>query len=130
MFYTQQDAGYNVYNLMTVVTLLLSPTRPDPTRVVQTTLSLNGSTWLYSLLLYLGRFFSFSILYTVGVTPLTWDQPVARLLPTHRTRTHNKHTNIHALSGIRTHDPSVRASEDSSCVGLRCHCDRQAKLLS
>jgi hypothetical protein len=24
--------------------------------------------------------------------------------------------NIHALSGIRTHDPSVRASEDSSCL--------------
>jgi hypothetical protein len=23
--------------------------------------------------------------------------------------------NIHALSGIRTHDPSVRESEDSSC---------------
>jgi hypothetical protein len=26
--------------------------------------------------------------------------------------------NIHTLSGIRTHDPCVRASEDSSC--LRC----------
>jgi hypothetical protein len=29
----------------------------------------------------------------------------------------NAHTpNIHDLSGIRTHDPSVRASEDSSCL--------------
>jgi hypothetical protein len=28
------------------------------------------------------------------------------------------------LSGIRTHDPSVRASEDSSCLRLRGHCDR------
>jgi hypothetical protein len=30
----------------------------------------------------------------------------------------------HALSGIRTHDPSVRASEDSSCLRQRGHCDR------
>jgi hypothetical protein len=27
----------------------------------------------------------------------------------------NAHTGIHASSGIRTHDPSVRAGEDSSC---------------
>jgi hypothetical protein len=33
-------------------------------------------------------------------------------------------TDIHALSGIRTHDLSVRASEDSSCLKLRGHCDR------
>jgi hypothetical protein len=31
----------------------------------------------------------------------------------HRIKTHN--TDIHDLNGIRTHDPSVRASEDSSC---------------
>jgi hypothetical protein len=37
-----------------------------------------------------GRFFSFLILYTVGRTPSTGDQPVARLLPTHRTQTQNK----------------------------------------
>jgi hypothetical protein len=41
----------------------------------------------------LGRFFNFLILYTVGRTPWTEDQPVARLLPTHRTtRTQNKRT--------------------------------------
>jgi hypothetical protein len=28
----------------------------------------------------------------------------------------NTYTDIHALSGIRSHDPSVRASEDSSCA--------------
>jgi hypothetical protein len=39
--------------------------------------------WLYSPLLDLGRFFSFIILYTVGRTPWTWDQPVARPLSTH-----------------------------------------------
>jgi hypothetical protein len=35
------------------------------------------------------------------------DQPVARPLPTHRI---HAHTNIHALSGIRTHYPSVRVA--------------------
>jgi hypothetical protein len=37
------------------------------------------------LLLDLGSFFCFLILYTVGRTPWTGDQPVARPLPTHRT---------------------------------------------
>jgi hypothetical protein len=73
----------------------------------------------------LAAIFSFLTLYTVGRTPWTGDQPVARLLPTHRTtQTQNKFTDIHALSGIRTDDSSVRASEDSSCLRLRGHCDR------
>jgi hypothetical protein len=33
---------------------------------------------------------------------------------------------MHALSGIRTHDPSVRAGEDGSCLRPRDHCDRLA----
>jgi hypothetical protein len=37
------------------------------------------------LLLDLGRLFSFLILYTVGRTPWTGDQPVGRPLPTHKT---------------------------------------------
>jgi hypothetical protein len=41
----------------------------------------------------------------------------------HRTTTH---TDIHALGGIRTHDPSVRASEDNSCLIPRGHCERRA----
>jgi hypothetical protein len=36
----------------------------------------------------------------------------------------NAHADNHALSGIRTHDPSVRASEDSSCFRERGRCDR------
>jgi hypothetical protein len=43
---------------------------------------------LYSPLLGLGRFFSFLILYTVGKTPWTGNQPVARPLPIHRTNAH------------------------------------------
>jgi hypothetical protein len=53
---------------------------------------LSLSLWLYSPL-NLGRFFSFLILYTVGRTPWTGDQPVARPLPTQRTtQTQNKST--------------------------------------
>jgi hypothetical protein len=48
-------------------------------------LSLHGST---ALLLDLGQFFSFLILYTVCRTLWKGDQPVARLLPTHRINAH------------------------------------------
>jgi hypothetical protein len=84
--------------------------------------------WLYSPLLGPDIFFSFVIFfYADGRTPWTSDQPVSRPLPTHKaTQTQNirKHTNIHSLNGIRTHDPSVRANEDSSCHRLRGHCGR------
>jgi hypothetical protein len=63
--------------------------------------------------------------HTVGL-PWTSDQPVARQLPKHRTtQTQIKRIrtpNINALNGIRTHDPSVRASEDSPCG----YCDRHS----
>jgi hypothetical protein len=69
--------------------------------------------------------FQFLNLYTVGRTPWEGDQPVTRPLPAHRTaQTQNKLTDIHASSGIRTHDPSVRAGEDGSCPRTRGHCDR------
>jgi hypothetical protein len=49
--------------------------------------------WLYSSLLGLDCFFSFLILYAVGRTPWTGDQPVAGPQPTHRTtQTENKRT--------------------------------------
>jgi hypothetical protein len=57
---------------------------------------------------------------TIGRTPWTGDQPVTRPLPT---QTQYKHTDIHTLCRIRTHDPSVRASEDSTCLRPRGHCD-------
>jgi hypothetical protein len=34
-------------------------------------------------------------------------------------------TDLHALSGSRTHDPSVRAGEYRSCLRPRGHCDRR-----
>jgi hypothetical protein len=49
--------------------------------------------WLYSSLLGPCQFFTFPILYTVGRTPCTGNQPVERPLPTHRTtQTWNKRT--------------------------------------
>jgi hypothetical protein len=78
--------------------------------------------WLYIPLMGLGRFFSFLILYTVErrINPSQ-----GRYL--HRINAHN--TDIHALSGIRTRDPSVRASEDISCLRPRGHCDRYLRSL-
>jgi hypothetical protein len=73
--------------------------------------------WLYSSLLVPGLCFQFHDHITDCRTPWMSDQLVVRPLPKHRTtKTQNKdiHTpNIQALSEIRTHDPSVRASEDS-----------------
>jgi hypothetical protein len=59
----------------------------------------------------LGRFLSFLIMYTVGRTPWTvggGGNSVARPLSIHRTT----HTQNNASNEIRTHDPSVRAGED------------------
>jgi hypothetical protein len=37
----------------------------------------------------------------------------------------NTNTDIHALNGIRTHDPSFQATEDSCCLRPPGHCDRR-----
>jgi hypothetical protein len=39
-------------------------------------------------------------------------------------RMHTQTPNVHALSGIRTHDPSFRASEDSACLRPLSYRDR------
>jgi hypothetical protein len=48
------------------------------------------------------------------------------LLTGQHTHTHriNAHTNIHAMNGIRTHDPRVRSREDSSYLRPRGYCDQ------
>jgi hypothetical protein len=69
--------------------------------------------------------FSFLILYIVGRTPWSGGggQLLARPQPKHRINAHN--TDIYASSVIRTHDPSVQASEGGSCLRPLGHCDRQ-----
>jgi hypothetical protein len=39
----------------------------------------------------------------------------------HKNRINAHNTDIHALSGVRTHDPSVWANEDCSCLRPRGH---------
>jgi hypothetical protein len=45
----------------------------------------------------------------------------------HRINAHTHTPNIHALSGVRTHDPNARASENSLCPRHGSYCDRQWK---
>jgi hypothetical protein len=84
--------------------------------------------WLYSPLLGPGLFFSFVISFTqtTGLLGGVISPPQGRYLNTgqHKHRI-NADTDINASSGIGTHDPSVRASEDSSCRRPRGHCDRR-----
>jgi hypothetical protein len=63
-----------------------------------------------------------NLFYTDGRAPWTSGQPVTNT-GQHKHRI-NEHTDIHALSGIRTHESSVRVSEGSSCLKLRGHCYR------
>jgi hypothetical protein len=93
--------------------------------------------FLFSVLMYICIFVSLAVqppwalasdFQFHDLDPWMSDQPVARSLPKQRTTpTQNKHIhtpNIHALSGIRTHDPNVRTSEDSSCLRPLGYCDR------
>jgi hypothetical protein len=68
--------------------------------------------WFYSPLLDLSRFFNFLLLYTVGRTPMTLNQPVARL--------YTKHTQ----TSIPRVGFEVRVGEDGSCLRQRGHSDR------
>jgi hypothetical protein len=82
-------------------------------------LSIYDSTALVDL----GRFFNL-LIYTQSIG---WgiSSSQGRYLHTgqHKQRK-NTQTDIHASSGIRNHDPSVRAGEDNSYLRPRGHCDR------
>jgi hypothetical protein len=80
---------------------------------LQLNLFINGSkTICYSL----SEFLNFVFLCTVCRTPWTGDQPVERPLHTHRTTQIERNVHRHLRAGgIRTHDPSFRASEDIAC---------------
>jgi hypothetical protein len=73
----------------------------------------------------------FTISETAGRTPWTGDQLVARSLYLYTNtekHTHTQTPNIHALNGIRTHDPGFRGSEDSACLRPLGYRDRQTDL--
>jgi hypothetical protein len=69
-------------------------------------------------------------LQTVGLFGRVISPSQGRYLSTgqykHRIKTH---TDIHALCGIRTYDPSVRASEDISCLRPLGYCDQLSPIL-
>jgi hypothetical protein len=75
-----------------------------------------------------GLFFSFLIffIHTAGLLGRVISPSQGRYLHTgqHKHRI-NAHRHTHASSGIRTHDPRVRASEDSSYLIPRGHRDRR-----
>jgi hypothetical protein len=52
------------------------------------------------------------------------NRPDAMLLLTRDNKTQKNRTQIYASSKIRTHDPSVRAVEDSRCLTPRGHLER------
>jgi hypothetical protein len=66
--------------------------------------------------------------YTQSVGPLgrgiSPSQGIYLYIEQHKHRINAHNMDINAFSGIRTHGPSVRASEDSSCLRKRGHCDR------
>jgi hypothetical protein len=85
----------------------------------------------------LAAFTSFLIIYTVGRT-LAWGISPLQGLYLHTELTHTIQTSYlhyiyiidtHALSGIRTHDPSDQASKDGSCLRPQSHCDQPFILL-
>jgi uncharacterized BrkB/YihY/UPF0761 family membrane protein len=61
---------------------------------------------------------------------LGWGIGLTQDLYLHRTTQHRKtRTYIHASSGIRNHNPSFRAAEDSTCLRPFGHWDRRSVLL-
>jgi hypothetical protein len=73
------------------------------------------------LLLDLGHFFSFLILYRAGRTPWTGDQPVVRPLPTHRTtQTENKRTQT-SMPWVGF-EPTIPAFEQAKTVHALDQC--------
>jgi hypothetical protein len=75
-------------------------------------------------------FFSFLILYIVGRTAWTGNQPVARTLPTHRTtKTQNKRIQTSVPSvGFEPMIPAFERAKTGSCLRPCGHCGRLSSL--
>jgi hypothetical protein len=75
--------------------------------------------------------FSFSWSYTQSVGSLDGGSAHRKTATYTRNNTNTEltHTDIHALSWIRTHDPSVRARKDSSCLKPCGQCDGRIQCL-
>jgi hypothetical protein len=67
------------------------------------------------LLLDIGRFFSFLILYIVGRTPWGGDQPIAKTLPTHRTTLIQNKSTQRSMPSVGF-EPTIPAVERAETV--------------
>jgi hypothetical protein len=86
-----------------------------------------GSIYLFMALNpFFGPWPLFSVLiYTQSVGLFGWGISPSQGRYLHAEQhTYRINADIHAFSGIRVQDPSVRAGEDSSCLRPRGHCDR------
>jgi hypothetical protein len=99
--------------------------RPSIHSSIYLSMALQSFCWTFASI-------SVSLSYTqsVGLLGRGISPSQGHYLYTEHTHRINAHTDIHALCGIRTHDPSVQASEDSSCLRPRGHCDRQINVLA
>jgi hypothetical protein len=81
---------------------------------------------LYNILLGPGLFLRFAFFFAqlVGLFGRVISMSLGRYLHSEQ---HKHRINARALSGIRTPDPNVRASEDNPWLGPRDDCDRQIK---
>jgi len=62
-------------------------------------------------------------LQALGRNLWAYGHSITRPLSTYENTTLKLRTYVHASSGIRTHDPSVRAMHDSTCPKRLRHCD-------
>jgi hypothetical protein len=89
--------------------------------------------WLFQLIQGPGLLFSSVIIFTqtTGLLGREISPSQGLYLNTgqHKQNKHIHAPNIHALGGIRTHDPSIRASENHSCLRPRGYCDRHRDIL-
>jgi hypothetical protein len=77
--------------------------------------------WFYGPLLLPGLFFSSVIFFTQTVRLLGHVISPSQgryLYKGQHKHTLNAHSNIHALSDIRTHEPSIRANEDGAITNI------------
>jgi hypothetical protein len=82
-----------------------------------------------SVLCWILAAFSVSLSYTQSVDSLDGGSTrrKASTCTQNNKKKQNKRTDIHALIGIRTRDPSGRVSEDGSCLSSHGHCDRHER---
>jgi hypothetical protein len=89
---------------------------------------MSSSLWLYSPFVGPWSLFQFLNLYTVGRTPWTGDQPVARPLPTRRTtQTQNKRTQTSTSRvGFELTTPVFERAKEVHALDRAATCHRRA----